>query len=63
MTLGQKSTDRYREATSRLTPSGSIKRQRCDGCGVTRSLGQFPLNSSTCISCEPQGRNFRRGTL
>lgn len=63
MSLGLKSTDRYREITNSLTPGGSIKRQRCDGCGRIRSLGQFPIDSGTCVTCKPQRKGWRRGDL
>lgn len=44
-------------------PAAISKRLKCDGCGRIASIGQFPLNSETCLRCKPMGKTFRRGGL
>lgn len=64
MSHGRASNDFFRIATQQITPVGISKRVKCTGpCDRTQSLGQFPVGSTVCITCKPQGKNFRRGDL
>lgn len=63
MTFGRVSNDLYRYATRQIAPVGISKRLTCAVCGKHQSQGQFPQNSTTCISCAPQPKGWRRGDL
>lgn len=61
MTYGRVSNDLYRLATQQIEPAPVTKRQKCASCARTQSIGQYALDSDVCITCRPQGKNFRRG--
>jgi hypothetical protein len=63
MSHGRASNDLFRVYTQQIAAAGVSKRQTCALCRKHKSQGQFPLNSDTCITCKPQGKNFRRGEL
>lgn len=63
MTLGIPSNDRYRERTDKIVPAATTARQKCDTCGATRSIGQFPRGSCTCVRCKPMPAGWRRGDI
>jgi hypothetical protein len=62
-TLGNPRTDLYRIATQQITPVAAPRRLTCSVCRDHKSIGQFPRGSDVCITCKPQGANFRRGEL
>lgn len=62
-THGNSRNDGYRARPQSIAPAPVSKRQSCTKCGKHKSCGQFPINSSVCISCAPQGKSFRRGDL
>lgn len=62
MTLGVINNDLYRARTEQIIPAPPTKRAKCAQCGKHQSIGQIgPEN--ICITCKPQGRNFRRGDI
>lgn len=63
MSLGSRKNDTYRERTQQIIPAKVSARQTCTDCGNHKSIGQFPVGSTVCVRCKPQGKNFRRGDL
>jgi|GEM_PF-5832998 len=59
--LGYSRNDAYRLATQQIVPAPMTKRVKCSQCRRTQSIGQYGQGSDICITCKPQGKNFRRG--
>jgi len=62
-TLGHAPNDRYRAATSQITPMSAPKRMTCSVCHRHQSTGQYEVGEDICITCNPKPAGWRRGGI